>query len=436
MLKLGCSCAELKVPLMVELYGYGPYAGRRNRGTFSPLYCRCFSFNDGRNRAVIIYSDITSSNLQYSREIRAHIASKFSLDPACIALVATHTHSAPALAAESTDTSGIRNAGFQQYWKNTVLELAERAMFAEEEISSADCGRASLEEPVGMNRVCPQKNITDPHIRWMRFKRADGSVKLLIHNHGVHGTSDNGANYKYVSADWMGFANRYILENKLAENVLYLNGPAGDINPCTSSLEMNSNEASSLLAKRYVGYLAEDLSNGVPLNTEKVSGILKTFEFPCVRRTSEELREDSAAFTGRGDYWAVNAARLEEMALLQEQGYNLVPYNDLQIISVGDAKFFFIPGEYYIEPGIKLLNTASGVPFAATHSNGDGGYFFTAESSARYPAPVFDDSELFGYYEIYGYMHRLKFKYQDNIAEFIMDKFKIMEEELNEQTCN
>ena len=55
--RLGCAEEALEVPLFVELYGYGPFIGRRNLGAHDPLYCRAFYFDDGRNRAMFITAD-------------------------------------------------------------------------------------------------------------------------------------------------------------------------------------------------------------------------------------------------------------------------------------------------------------------------------------------------------------------------------------------
>ena len=434
MIKIGCAEQKLEIPFFTELYGYGPYAGRRNTGVHEPLYCRAFSFFSGGKRAMIIYSDLCSMDDQYAREMRAVIASRLRINPEGIAFVATHTHSAPAMSADSPDTSGIRNADFPALWKRVVLKVADGAFRDEEEIASSDAGKVSLARPIGINRVDPENNVTDPAIRWMRFFRPDGSVKLLIHNHGVHGIADNGPLYKKVSSDWMGAANRIIRERKLAEYALFLQGPAGDINTRTSCAAEKSETVGSELAGEYVEYLAGGLSRGTPVDNDTIAFRLKTFEFPTVRQTPEELRSDAAAFRAKGktdrekDYWAINACRLEEMALMAEKGYELGISHDLQIIRLGEAEFFFIPGELYIEPGIELLNgSAAKYAFAATLSNGNGAYLFTEKSALRFPTPFTPAEKLFGYYEIYGYMHQLRFKYQNHIASFIINSLKAME---------
>ena len=436
MFKIGCAEIQLEVPLFTELYGYGHFASRRNTGVYEPLYCRAFTFYDGKHRAVIVYSDLCTTDDQFARELRAQIATRLRIRPEGIAFTATHTHSGPAVSAESPDTSGIRNAGFIAYWKNTVLQVVQRAFDNEEEILSAETGKAPLERPIGTNRVEPDRNVTDPAIRWIRFKRADGSVKLLLHNHAAHGIADNGPLGTKVSSDWMGAANRMLKEQKCADFILYLQGAAGDINTRTACNMEKRPGVGRELGEEYVKYLTSDLENGTPLALGEISFVLRTFEFPMVEQTPAQLRKDAEFLRNKGrndrerDYWGINALRLEEMALLLEKGYDLGEDHDLQIIRMGEVSIYFVPGELYIEPGCELLeNSTAKHPFISTVSNGNGQYYFTEKSGERYPAIDCKPEKLFGFYEIYSYMHQQRFKYQNCIASFILERMRMLENE-------
>ena len=433
MFKLGCAEAEFKVPLFVELYGYGPYAGRKNIGTFEPLYCRAYSFNDGNNRAMILYSDICCIDDLYARELRAKIATELHLNPESVAFVATHTHSGPAIGSSVQESVGIPNAALQDTWKRLMFETAVKAFYDEEEIASADAGSAIPDQPLGKNRVEPETNITDPAIRYMRFKRADGSVKLMIHNYAGHGISDSGKLTKYVSSDWMGKINRFIKEEKLADFPLYLQGAAGDQNVCFSCYLSGDPESSRKLADEYISCLKRDIPNAAEAKLDGISFILKTVEFPTIKQTAEELRQDEASFRSKGEtpqekeYWGVIADRLAEMAIKLEQGENLDSLHDLQIIRIGDAEFIFIPGELFIGPGIEMLNGADGkYPFLSTLSNGNGSYLFDENCAKKYPS-IFSKNLGWGFYEIYTYMYRHKFKYRDDIAQFLIDNIRKLE---------
>ena len=426
MFKLGCAEEMLEVPLFAELYGYGPFADRKNLGVVEPLYCRAYSFNDGMRRALMIYTDTCITCDALAREMRMRLATEFKYDPEAIAFIATHTHSAPPLSTAYASSSGIAHQGFIEIWKATVMRVAKAAKADEEEISDAFYGKAPLEKPIGKNRVEVETNPTDPAIRWVKFMRPDGTAKVLLHNHGVHGIACNGELYKYVSSDWMGAANRLIRERRLADMPFFMLGPAGNINTETSVNQTKDRNEYVKLAERYVDYLERDLNNGSRLELGTITCRLKAFEFPTIKQSAEELHADAETFRSFNQpYWNFNATRLDEMALMLKRGDDLSEWHDFQIIRIGELECFFVPGELYIEPGLELLEKAGGKsPVIATVSNGNGTYFFTEHTAKMYPdASSKNSKRLFGFYEIYGYMHRHAFKYQPTIASFIVNSF-------------
>ena len=426
MFKLGCAEEMLEVPLFTELYGYGPFADRKNLGIIEPLYCRAYSFNDGSRRALMIYTDTCTTCDAFAREMRMRLATEYKYDPEAISFIATHTHSAPALSNAYASSSGIAHDGFIEIWKETVMRVAKAAKADEEEIAEAFCGKAPLDEPIGKNRVEIETNPTDPAIRWVKFMRPNGTTKVLLHNHGVHGIASNGPFYKYVSSDWMGIANRIIKERHLADMPFFMLGPAGNINTSESVHTTGDKNTPTNLANRYVDYLERDLQNGKKLELGNITCRIKSFEFPTIKQTAEELQADAETFRSFNQpYWNFNATRHDEMALMLKHGDDLSEWHDLQIIRIGELEFFFVPGELYIEPGLELLEKAGGKsPLVATVSNGNGTYFFTEHTARMYPDVSSKNSKrLFGFYEIFGYMHRHAFRYQPTIASFLVNSF-------------
>jgi len=434
MFKIGCSENILEVPLFAELYGYGPFQGRRNLGVHDPLYCRAVYFDDGKNHAMVISSDLCTMDQLYCAELRAVISSRFHIVPECIAFTATHTHSGPALGTLNGIGFGEPDPRFQETWKKTVVRTAEEAFLNPEEISGAEAGRAPLTRKLGKNRVEPEKNATDESIRWIRFLRPDGSCKILLHSHGIHGIAMNLPFHKLVSADWMGAANRKIKERSLASMPLFFLGPCGDVNTCTSCHELNNDTAADVIADQYLADLENSLNAGGEKITDlAIRGMLKTCEFPVVEQSAESLRKDAETFQ---EISVQHSNRLVEMAIALERGANLKVMNDLQVIRFGkEISFLFIPGEYFVEDGAALMARAQAkYSFAVTVANGKGGYFPSESDMKRYPdiqsALNCPNNCRFGFYEIYCYAGMLHFKYQDHIAEFTASNLLTMEESI------
>lgn len=434
MFKIGCAEQILDVELFAELYGYGPFAGRRNMGIHDPLYCRAYSFHDGNTRGMIIYTDVCTTPDEYAREMRSKISLLCKIPPEHIAFVATHTHSAPVLGYHSGIGFGAPDVPFQETWKRAVIQAAKEAFLQEEEIAFAEAGKTFLPEKLGVNRIDKEKNITDESIRYIRFMKKDGTCKLLLHNHGIHGIAMNGDFARLVSADWMGAVNTLIREQKLAQMPLFLQGPCGDVNTVTACSMLKNDTAGMVIAEKYVAFLKKAIEEdpGEKITDLSISGLLSTFKFPVKEISLEEMKKEALLFQ---EFAPQHALRMKEMILLKEKGYDLNTYHDLQVIKIGPFSFFFIPGEYFVEDG-KLLMERSGNSFAFVSevANGDGKYFPSEEDMKRYPDVASfhtcKNTCAFGFYEIYGYPGAHRYKYQDHIASFIADNLIQMEKTL------
>ena len=218
-LKVGCAANKIEVPLFAELYGYGPFLGRRNRGVYQDIFCRAASFTQGHSTVLIIVSDLVTMDDKQAWVVRNEISVQSGIKPENIMLCATHTHSAP------TISPGIGwgelSPEFLSNWKNCAVKTGLSALSSTEKVSMHN-GKAPLNKQLGKNRVF-EEGPTDPDIRWTKFLRDNGSCKLLLHNHGMHGVVF-GQQMFYVSPDWPGAANEVILQRKLADNVLFLQG--------------------------------------------------------------------------------------------------------------------------------------------------------------------------------------------------------------------
>ena len=154
---------------------------------------------------------------------------------------------------------------------------------------------------------------------------------------------------------------------------------------------------------------------------------------PVVEQSAESLRKDAEIFQPIS---AQHAFRLLEMAVALEHGADLRIMNDLQVIRLGkEISFLFIPGEYFVEDGAALMaRSPAKFSFAVTVANGNGAYYPSESNMKRYPdiksALDCPNNCRFGFYEIYGYPGRLKFKYQDHIAEFVAANLINMEKSL------
>ena len=415
-INVGCAEKALTVPLFAELYGYGPFKGRRNTGTRDPLYCRALSFGDGLRRTLVIATDAVVSDDVDSQILRARIANELKILPQGIMFAATHTHSGPAMSLGIG--WGEMNQEYLAHWRESVLEVA-RSAIASEETVNAFAGRAPLTRKIGQNRVDGETDETDPDIRWIRLVRADGSVKVLLHNHAMHGVVFGPAQ-KRVSADWMGDVNRQIRERALAETPFFLYGTAGDINVIWSRPPEQRDENLLEISTAYTDDLERDLANGVELKLTPIQSALEAFELPTEIMSAAEMRHTAGLIAGKMPFIH---DRFVEMAELADRGADFRVIKDLQVLRMGDVALYAFPGEPFLALGQRIMRES---PFTFAMgvgvSNGNGRYFPTRETFDRFPSITqLDDWGHYGFYEIHAGAGRYMPKYQPDVADFLVD---------------
>lgn len=414
--KVGAYESALRVPLFAELYGYGPFLGRRNRGTHDALYCRALTFFDGERRIIIVVTDAVVTDDGEARNLRTEIAREHHIFPGGIMLAGTHTHSGPAMAIGIG--WGERSEEYLAHWRQTVLDTVRKAI-ASEEYVTAVAGKAILTQKLGINRVTGS-GPTDDSIRWVRLYRADGSTKALLHNHGMHGVVF-GREMLLVSADWMGEANRLIKERNLADTPVFLQGAAGNINtePCCLNYEKGEPELRRI-GKAYVDDLEKSLKNGgKEIELLPLRGVLESLELPTVQETPEQMRKNAEVIRDAKKFLA---DRFEEMAILAEQGETFRTAPDFQVLQLGELAIYTFPGEPFFESGQRIMNESPyPFPLVCAMANGNNRYFPTIETYRMFPNGIASENRGYGFYEIYQGAGCFKLRYRENIADYIVD---------------
>ncbi len=420
-LKVGVHETALQVPLFTELYGYGPFLGRRNRGTRDALYCRALTFFDGMRRIVLVVTDAVVTDDEEARKLRAEIVHEHQIAPNGIMFAGTHTHSGPAMSFGIG--WGERSGEYLTHWRQTVLDTVREAIASEEHVT-AYAGRAILSQKLGVNRVA-EGGPTDSAIRWVRFCRPNGSTKALLHNHGMHGVVF-GSKMLLVSADWMGEANRLIKERKLADTPVFLYGAAGDINtePCCLDLEAGGKELERI-GKAYVDDLERSLNEGgKAIELLPLRAVLNGLELPTVQETPEEMRKNAEVIR---EAKAFLADRFEEMAILAEQGETFRTASDFQVLRMGELVLYTFPGEPFYELGQRVMNESPyPFPLVCAVANGNNRYFPTAATYRMFPDGIASRNRGYGFYEIYQGAGCFKQRYRENIADYIVDQLLSM----------
>jgi len=420
----GCAKRVIETPLFAELYGYGPFLGRRNRGVRDPLHCRAASFRDAGNRVLILANDLVTMSRSGAWEVRQAIADRTALPPEAILICGSHTHSGP------TISHGIGwgelSPEFRTGWIGTAIE-AGLAAIADEEATTVTVGKSPLSKPLGMNRV-EKGGPTDPEIRWLKARGESGQIKLLLHNHGMHGVVF-GKNMLLVSADWPGVATDEIVNRGLADHALFLQGAEGNINTDPYCRDLEEGEPELLrIAGSYVDSLAAGLADEQPMASSNVRYALQEVTFPTKPCTPKSLRLAAKGLREKLPERIYLIQRLEEMALYLEADGALDVKADLQVLRIGDVAIHSVPGEPFLEVGQEIMRRSpASFPLVAAIANGNCRYFPTPETFARNPSIL--GGGRTGYYEIHQGCGRFMPEYEDHVAEFLASQTRAIAQE-------
>jgi len=202
-----------------------------------PLFARALVLDDGKNKAVVITTDLINIGLAELAEIRTRVQNELKIDGNNIMINASHNH-----------------------WTNDQLaeDYVERIIKGVKEaqqkmVSVKVGGGTGVEKRITMNRRLllangkewtirratpePQDNMVkgiaegfDPEIGILRIDRTDGkplAVLFTFAGHNYTGVPNRGA-----TAGFPGFASKTIEENLGSGTVaLFMQGAAGDVTP-------------------------------------------------------------------------------------------------------------------------------------------------------------------------------------------------------------
>jgi neutral ceramidase len=212
--------------------GYGMRRGNAT-GVHDHLFARAAYFLFQEQESLLISADVLSFPLEVIKFYRKMIFLKTGIAPQRIFICALHNHSGP-------DTIGIKsyNRGLfrlklvKKIFFDIGKKLIKLARQAKERCQEAlvATGKRLLEKRLIINRREPLRD-SKCDVKVLQFNNSEGQLIGLIVNYASHGTvlpSDN----TLFTAEYPGFLVKRMKARLGQETqVLYLNGPCGDLNP-------------------------------------------------------------------------------------------------------------------------------------------------------------------------------------------------------------
>jgi neutral ceramidase len=243
--EVGLAVRDITPELPIRLAGY---AGRKRPAdkVDHPLLAQALALkNPTGERFVFVALDNCEVSHAFMQPVLQQFAEKFQLGSGEVAVVSSHTHSAPVLEETLTDMvqptpeERERITHYSQSLKTKLVEVVGAAL--------ADCQPAVLEQGLGratfaMNRRLYQgdkvllSDNPDGPVDWdvpvLRVKATNGLVRAVLFGYACHGTCiRSGDDWYVVCGEYMAYARQQIEAHQPGAVAMFLTGMGADSDP-------------------------------------------------------------------------------------------------------------------------------------------------------------------------------------------------------------
>ena len=247
-LKAGTARVDITPAGAVSMGGYGQRAGKVSKGVHDPLFAKALFLTDGRVRLLCITTDLISLPDALCTRVLKGLTEANVAQKAEICITASHTHSGP-----DVDERLIIAAPIRDYLNRLVENLIKVGKEASAKTIPVVIKMAIGKADFLVNRR--QKGINhlvDERVLAIEMDRVEnGSPLAVLFGVGCHAVC-LGHDNLMISADFPGYAQRFIEEKPGLENALFVNLTEGNVIPSTRPLY------DSLDTRGYLGGSFED----------------------------------------------------------------------------------------------------------------------------------------------------------------------------------
>lgn len=406
MLQAGFARVDITPPFGNDLSGY--YERRLADGTLDPLYLNAVALTVGEETLILMAADYIGIKMDHNVKIREMICARTGVPTDHIMIAALHQHTSPCLADPETRETALRDKTFidvvyRRFADAAVMALDDRAD-AEMSVASRD-----VAEPIAFVRryftkeagvvTNPSSQFTltgrcadaDNTVRFVRFARKDKN-DIAILNFSTHPDVIGGTKW---SADWPGFARRFVEEGIAGTSCLFFTGCQGDSNhndyfkPRAERLKGGRYEHSKYMGKMVADAVIASWNDMTPADSDSIfadqrivynrtntEGIEQYDE--CVQwvKDYKEGKHPAGSFT-----MAKRAFCYRVAALRGQPIFRPVP---LTVMSVGGVVFVGFGGEAFTSYGQIMRDLCpSKFVVSVVCAGGYEGYLPTAEAFSQ-----------------------------------------------------
>jgi hypothetical protein len=355
--KAGAASAKITPEKMMWMAGYAART-KPAEGVELDLYAKALVIEDASSKKFAL---ITMDLIGVPRNVRLFVAEevrrKYGIEPACLAINASHTHSGPELRtskANGTDDPAKREAEAAEYTEQLQKTLVRLVGEANGNMVSAKLDYCSARCGFAMNRRTPEgmgwRNFPNPqgpvdHTVPVLKVSADGKDIAYVFGYACHCTT---LGHQKFSGDYAGYAQAELEKAHPGVVAMFMNGCSGDQNPYPrKTME---------LAQTHGKSLATAVEAALTTNLRPIGGLIRAAykEIPLAYDklpSREDLLEQQKSKTKlEAEHANRVLKRLEEDGKLPHD----YPY-PVQVVRLGgDLTWVTLAGEVVVDYSLRL----------------------------------------------------------------------------------
>ncbi|HYH57270.1 MAG TPA: hypothetical protein VD772_11700 [Anseongella sp.] len=311
------------------------------------LSVRALAVRKGDETAVIVSADLCGIDYSLASEVREIVFSKRGIPPAAVLINSSHTHFAPVMQKYPAFGQGQLpdSVYLNTVVKKGLVSCIEKAL---DNMSNAALHFGRGATNIGHNRTSPNRETPyDQALDVVKIEKANGDPGSLLFLAGCHPVFRNAGREGYtISANYPGVARQALEAATGAENTLFIQGCAGDINP--------RDDDHSVTGKELAGDVLEVLDKEMTRINGTISYSMDTILFPVEPWPEEKIRQFRKENQGKeGDIGAEKNVRWADLMLRYHSDGNMPAHLPVyvQTINIGNWKLIGLSREVVTEYG-------------------------------------------------------------------------------------
>ena len=351
------------------------YANRQteSEGVSQRIWAKALAIGGARETPVVL---VMVENLGVSAAMTAQVAAQLGLKPECLAVCATHIHTAPWLAGmiplhSVAPIPAEHQERMKQYTARLtqlMVQVAQEALAARKPAilswTQGSVGFAMNRRPIKDGRVTGigvnREGAVDHSLPMLRVSDPDGKLVAVVLNYACHGTTLGGRDGK-IHGDWAGCAQPLIEADHPGAMALICVGCGGDANPEPRGTE----EIAAQHGRAVADEVTRLLRGAVKPVSPRILAKARQIQLPLDGVPSrEELERRVAAGNAAKPRSAERQLAKHASAMLQRLEQGPLPTSiDYQVTTWtfgDDLEMVFLPGEVCVDYALRLKKELDG----------------------------------------------------------------------------